>query len=124
MAITPPAFCKDAVPSLKGWHHPKTNELLKSTRHTQSQIDEFNGITVAASPIAIEITEVVEDIIKVAEVIEAEEIIIDNTNDIPDDLEAMTKRQLEEYARGYGVELDRRLSRKALLDEVLSLVKR
>ena len=36
MAITPPAFQKDAVPSLKGWHHPKTNELLKSTRHTPS----------------------------------------------------------------------------------------
>ena len=57
MSIKPPAFQKDAVPSLKGWHHPKTNELLKSTRHTQSQIDEFNGIT----PITIEITEVVED---------------------------------------------------------------
>ena len=61
MAITPPAFQKNAVPSLKGWHHPKTNELLKSTRHTQAQIDEFNGITVVTSPIAIEITEVVED---------------------------------------------------------------
>lgn len=124
MAITPPAFQKDAVPSLKGWHHPKTNELLKSTRHTQAQIDEFNGITVVESPIAIEIAEVVEDVVTASEVTEVEEIIIDSTNDIPDDLEAMTKRQLEEYARGYGVELDRRLSRKALLDEVLSLVKR
>lgn len=124
MAITPPAFQKDAVPSLKGWHHPKTNELLKSTRHTQAQIDEFNGITAVESPIAIEIAEVVEDVVTASEVTEVEEIIIDSTNDIPDDLEAMTKRQLEEYARGYGVELDRRLSRKALLDEVLSLVKR
>ena len=63
MAITPPAFQKDAVPSLKGWHHPKTNELLKSTRHTQAQIDEFNGITAVESPIAIEIAEVVEDVV-------------------------------------------------------------
>ena len=104
MAITPPAFQKDAVPSLKGWHHPKTNELLKATRHTQAQIDEFNGIT----------TEVVED----------EKIVIDSTNDIPDDLEAMTKKELEAYAREHGVELDRRLSRKKLLDEVFSLIKR
>ena len=43
MAIKPPAFAKDAVPSKKGWHHPKTNELLKSTRHTQEQLDEFFG---------------------------------------------------------------------------------
>ena len=64
MAITPPAFQKDAVPSLKGWHHPKTNELLKSTRHTQAQIDEFNGITAVESPIAIEIAEVVEDVVE------------------------------------------------------------
>ena len=90
----------------------------------QAQIDEFNGITAVESPIAIEIAEVVEDVVTASEVTEVEEIIIDSTNDIPDDLEAMTKRQLEEYARGYGVELDRRLSRKALLDEVLSLVKR
>lgn len=27
---TPPSWCKDAVPSSKGWHHPKTNELLVS----------------------------------------------------------------------------------------------
>ena len=113
MAITPPAFQKDAVPSLKGWHHPKTNELLKSTRHTQAQIDEYNGITVVTSPIAIEIT-----------VVEDEEIVIDSTNDIPDDLEAMTKKELEAYAREHGVELDRRLSRKKLLDEVFSLIKR
>ena len=104
MAITPPAFCKDAVPSLKGWHHPKTNELLKSQRISQSEIDEFNGVAVEPE---------VE-----------EEIIIDTTNDIPDDLEAMTKRELEEYAREHDVELDRRLSRKKLLEQVAELVKR
>jgi len=126
MAITPPAFQKDAVPSLKGWHHPKTNELLKSTRHTQAQIDEFNGITAVESPIAIEIAEVVEDVVTLRweQPVVIAEGIIDSTNDIPDDLEAMTKRQLEEYARGFGVELDLSLTRKALLDEVLSLVKR
>lgn len=115
MAITPPAFQKDAVPSLKGWHHPKTNELLKSTRHTQAQIDEFNGITVVTSPIAIEITKVVED----------EEIIIDTTNDIPGEIEDMSKKELEKFAReNLDVELDRRLSKPKLLKQVAELVKR
>ena len=35
-----------------------------------------------------------------------------------------TKKELEAYAREHGVELDRRLSRKKLLDEVFSLIKR
>jgi len=104
MTITPPAFQKDAVPSLKGWHHPKTNELLKSQRISQAEIDEFNGVLVEPEA--------------------EEEIVIDSTNDIPDELEAMTKRELEAYAREHGVELDRRLSRKKLLNEVFSLVKR
>ena len=28
----PPKWCKDAVPSDKGWRHPKTGELLVSVR--------------------------------------------------------------------------------------------
>ena len=104
MAITPPAFQKDAVPSLKGWHHPKTNELLKSQRISQGEIDEFNGV--------VEVTEV------------EEEIVVDSTNDIPDDIEGMTKRELEEYAREHlDVELDRRKGRKTLLNQVAELIK-
>ena len=105
MPITPPAFQKDAVPSMKGWHHPKTNELLKSQRISQLEIDEFNGVAVEPE---------VE-----------EEIIIDTTNDIPDELEAMTKRELEAYAReNLDVELDRRSSRKKLLDQVSELIRK
>lgn len=104
MAITAPAFQKNAVPSLKGWHHPKTGELLKSQRITQAEIDEFNGV--------VEVTEV------------EEEIVVDSTNDIPDDIEGMTKRELEEYAREHlDVELDRRKGRKTLLAQVADLVK-
>lgn len=103
MAIQAPAFQKDAVPSLKGWHHPKTNELLKSQRITQAEIDEFHGVLVEVE----------------------EPIVVDVTNDIPDDIEGMTKVQLEEYARdNLEVELDRRLSRKKLLNQVASMIKR
>ena len=103
MPITPPNFAKNAIPSSKGWHHPKTNELLKSQRISQAEIDEFNGVTFEVE----------------------EPIVVDVTNDIPDDIEGMTKVQLEEYARdNLEVELDRRLSRKKLLNQVASMIKR
>lgn len=50
MAIQAPNFCKDAVPSLQGWRHPSTNELLKSQRLEQWQIDEWFGNTQAEEP--------------------------------------------------------------------------
>ena len=102
MAITPPAFCKDAVPSLKGWHHPKTNELLKATRHSQDQLDEFFGVVVEEpAPVVPTPEPVVEPIV---------------------DLASMSKVELEEFGREHGVELDRRVSKKKLLDQVTSLI--
>lgn len=41
--IKAPSWCKDAVPSTKGWHHPRTCELLKSQSFTQEQVDEWHG---------------------------------------------------------------------------------
>lgn len=51
--IKAPKFCKDAVPSPQGWRHPKNNELLKSQRISQAEIDEWNGNT----PVAVEVVE-------------------------------------------------------------------
>ena len=108
MAITPPAFCKDAVPSLKGWHHPKTNELLKATRHSQDQLDKFFGVVVEKpTPAPVPAVEPI-----------AEDVAV------PEDLTSMSKVELEGLAREHGLELDRRLSKKKLLDQVASLVKR
>lgn len=41
--IKAPSWCKDAVPSTKGWHHPRTCELLKSQSFTQEQVDVWHG---------------------------------------------------------------------------------
>ena len=102
MAIQAPAFAKDAVPSLKGWHHPKTNELLKATRHSQDQLDEFFGVVVEEPALVVPTPEpVVEPIV---------------------DLASMSKVELEELGREHGVELDRRVSKKKLLDQVTSLI--
>ena len=41
--IKSPSWCKDAVPSTKGWHHPRTCELLKSQSFTQEQVEAWHG---------------------------------------------------------------------------------
>ena len=42
---------KNSIPTLKGWVHPRTNELLKCQRITQAQIDEWYGATEPAPKI-------------------------------------------------------------------------
>jgi len=43
--------------------------------------------------------------------------------EIPVDLNVMTKKQLEEYGRGLGIELDRRHTKKKLIATLESLNK-
>ena len=42
MAIKPPAWCSDAVPTTRGWEHPQTGELLVGGSVAQSNIDAWN----------------------------------------------------------------------------------
>jgi hypothetical protein len=42
--IKPPSFKKDAVPSPRGWHDPRTFELLVAKKLKQEDIDEYNGV--------------------------------------------------------------------------------
>jgi hypothetical protein len=39
--LTPPNWAPHAVPSVNGWHHPITGELLSSGRHVQEDVDAF-----------------------------------------------------------------------------------
>lgn len=67
MAIEAPKFCKDAVPSLQGWRHATTGELLKSQRISQGDIDAWNAAKAPApepkkaapapQPVVVEVTE-------------------------------------------------------------------
>lgn len=90
MAISPPNFCKDAIPTIKGWVSPKNGELLKSQKISQAEIDLYMGVTPASDP-------------------------------IPEDLESLTKVELEELAREKGVELDRRKRKDDLVSSVRKL---
>jgi len=50
MAIKAPKWAQDAIPSLEGWHHPDTGEVLKSANHSIKDIAEWNHVEVAPAP--------------------------------------------------------------------------
>lgn len=107
MAINPPNHQKDAIPTVRGWEHPRTGELLVARRHTQSQIDEYLGVAIAPpppppppAPEPMEPIEVDEDV----------------------DLFDMTKLELEEVGREHGIELDRREKKATLIERLKSVI--
>lgn len=114
MAIKPPAWCVGAVPEKnKGWVDPNSGEVLVSSRFTQAQIDEFYGIP------SIEEVQVVHEEVVAEDEWQAEDL---NQDGVVDELESMTKKQLEELGRNHGVELDRRKNRASLVGQIRDLL--
>lgn len=95
MTLKPPAWAEHAVPSLQGWVDPETDELLTSTKITQEQIDEFNGVS-QPQPLAEVMAE--------------------------DDYANMSKKELEAVGREHGIELDRRKNKKTLVERLKGVV--
>ena len=112
MAISPPGWCRGAIPTLQGWRDPNTNELLKSQGISQEQIDEYLGVPTVA--------EVKKEVLIEAmpEPIEEEEEEEEEEYWTPEDLDDMTKLELEELGREYGIELDRRHNKQQLIEEL------
>lgn len=123
--IKPPSWQKDAVPTLVGWKHPRRNELLLPKKITQEQIDEYNGVQIdqaihddiqngkieaamaASEPVEVDEDDVVEDW---------------NKDGVIDELESMTKKELEDLGREHGVELDRRKNKATLVEEMREVI--
>tara|TARA_B100001057_G_scaffold49542_1_gene44131 strand:+ start:188 stop:508 length:321 start_codon:yes stop_codon:yes gene_type:complete len=102
MAITPPNFKKDAIPTPQGWRDPRTNELLVSRPISKAQIDEYLDVkpevqVLKEAPTTVE---------------EAKDELME------DDLESMTKIELEAMGREHGIELDRRKNKTDLIEEL------
>lgn len=141
--IRPPSWCKDAVPTTKGWCNAKTGEVLKVVKIKQSMIDEWNkfhgNVEVEAEP------EIIADVTLFPEVFEDENIATsdeqpveeeteEDTSEIEetseedqiempfDDLEDMTKKELEELGREHGVELDRREKKATLIEKMKNIL--
>lgn len=107
MAISPPNFQRDAVPTPSGWRHPRTNELLVSRKITSDQIDEFYGVKPTVSMLKESPTTMEEA---------TAELIVDDT--LLSELGSMTKIELEAVGREHGVELDRRKNKADLIQEL------
>lgn len=119
MAISPPNYQKDAIPTTRGWTHPRTGELLKAQKLSQAQIDEYNGVSHA---------ETLTESPTTAEEFKSEHIdVIESEYDDEeyweyDDLESMTKAELEELGREYGIELDRRHNKDVLIEQLKAVM--
>ena len=107
MAISPPNFQKDAVPTPQGWRHPRTNELLVSRKISSEDINEYYGI----KP---EVTMLKESQTTFEEA--KDELITE------DDLESKTKLELEAIGREHGIELDRRKNKADLIEELKEVI--
>jgi len=112
MAIKPPNYQKDAIPTVKGWKHPKTGELLVSSRFSQAQIDEYMGVQPESETLVIDLNQMVQDMTIEGKLLAAQ----------ASDLRSLTKAELEELGREHGIELDRRLKKEVLIDQLLPYV--
>jgi len=102
--IKAPGWCSHAVPTLRGWKHPRTSEILKKRSISQAEIDEWyaaqDGVAPAPEPVADPVEEVTE----------------------APTLEALSKVELEELGREHGIELDRRKRKSALVETLKGVI--
>ena len=119
MAISPPNYQKDAVPTMRGWTHPRTGELLKAQKLTQEQIDEYNGVSTAQTLTESPVNE--EEF--AAEHLDAIELEYDDEEYwTEEDIDGMSKIELEELGREYGIELDRRHNKEVLVEQLKAVM--
>ena len=112
MAIKAPGWCPKAVPTLRGWKHHKRPEILKPSKITQDQIDEWHGVVTTQEP-----EQVIEEVEHTPVI---EQLEPELTSDVAG-LKDLTKKELEELGRKHGVELDRRKSKKTLISSITKL---
>tara|TARA_B100000683_G_C12511220_1_gene560955 strand:- start:10745 stop:11053 length:309 start_codon:yes stop_codon:yes gene_type:complete len=96
--VNKPGWLADSVARADGYYSPK-GEKLKGEMLTPEQVAEWNG---EAAPVAEEP--------KVEMILEAP---VDMEN-----LEDMSKRELEQVGRAHGIELDRREKKSSLIDQL------
>jgi hypothetical protein len=134
-----PGWLRDAIATPRGFISKK-GELLKAVRMTAAQCDEHNNRkreeaktitldlstpvpTIASEP---EVESVVED--EMTDTHSDIEITVTGADEdgdgilSEDELKKLTKAKLESVARDYGIEIDRRKSKKALLEELLEKI--
>tara|TARA_R100001369_G_scaffold51830_1_gene78661 strand:+ start:898 stop:1248 length:351 start_codon:yes stop_codon:yes gene_type:complete len=110
--LQPPSWQKDALPTGRGWAHPRTGELLKATRLSTADINDYLGIP-KNKPVVISVEEAQEMIdIQPANVTDPDLLVEEEAPDMSN----MTKLEIEAYGRTQGIELDRRKSKAAMIN--------
>ena len=109
--MQPPNYQRDAIPTPRGWVHPRTGELLVSRKISEGAINEYLGIAPEPQMLKESPTNFAET--------KAELMTEDN---LPSEYENMTKTELEALGREHGIELDRRKNKSALIKELKEVV--
>lgn len=121
MAISGP---KGSSPTHRGWVSAK-GELLKAQKIGKAAITEWFMANTSAPQAATE--EQVQDMItegKIQAAIKEAELATDdivkdfNEDGTIDELESMSKKELEAHGRTFGVELDRRKSKAKMIEQL------
>lgn len=101
---TKTGWLEDSIAKADGYYSPK-GEKLKGASLTPEEIAAWNGEVVeeAPGPMVVEVE------------LEEDEYY---------DLEAMSKKELEELGREYGIELDRRKNKDDLIEEVEAAIEK
>ena len=102
-----PNYQNDAIPTPQGWRHPRTGELLVSMKISEAAINEYLGVSPEPQMLKEAPTNFQEA--------KVELMVEDN---LPSEYESMTKAELESVGRQHGIELDRRKSKAALIQEL------
>ena len=116
MAIRAP---KGSHPTVRGWIDPRTGELLKSQKIPESFIADFFGDGSAAAPppsTPEPVSHVMSDD-KLEMYVNDEGCDCEDCNCDPCTCK-MNKRELEEYGRTVGIELDRRKTKAGMLEDL------
>ena len=121
MAISPPNFQKDAIPTPQGWRHPRTNELLVSRKLSTDDINEYFGV--APTPSVQILTEAPTNLEEATnELIDSLPSDVEPPVDDDEELDSKTKLELEAIGREYGIELDRREKKSTLIDRLKGVI--
>ena len=78
-----PSWCKNAVPTSKGWADPRTGEVLKVQKISQHIIEAFNGVPADVEEKFEDIVEAMADVVfedVSEEVLLEEEVIVQPKN--------------------------------------------
>lgn len=111
MAISPPNYQKDAIPTTRGWTHPRTGELLVSMKLTEDAINEYLGVK--PEPMMLK---------EASTNFEEAKVELMTEDNLPSEYQEMTKVELEALGREHGIELDRRKSKAALIEELKEVI--